>query len=841
MDEFQNLTLPFDQNKQNALAGHLFLNVNFFKACSTRIKPEWFLSTRNANLYALLLQFHNKHGFHPSIEEFKSFTPFVLMEPRDRGTLHAQLVLCIGATQNIRLDVIKPELTEWLHSVILMRGLNTAKDDFNNKKIKECYEKLMAAIKEIQSASFEKGNEVTFANYKEYLQEALEERREALTTGLSILDRALMEGATNGSLLKGETTIVMGPVNQGKCHGIDTPIMMADGTIKMVQNVVSGDLLMAPDGTPRKVLSTTKGWGPLYRIIPKSGGDSFVCNDAHILSLKLTKNGYGHGKGDIINIPVTDYISKSDEFKYYTRLWRASLDFSEKELEIDPYILGLWLGDGSTGEAVLTTMDPILRDIWCDWVIQNNDNIAVYDKDNNKAATYAATWNRENLDPVDRKSKINSNNLLKKLGLINNKHIPHKYLISSREQRLKLLAGIIDTDGYANIKDSDYQVITKLPSLAEDYAFLARSLGFKVTISPTIKQIKSINFTGTYYSVLIRGKLSEIPVQLNYKKMQDSDKDSSISGFRVEPLGDGDYYGFTLDGDHLYLLKDFTVTHNTSFFVSVIAANIIRQKKVLFMTHEDKYQNIRLKLLANMTKTPVFKLFNYLNDHELELKIKVATTLLDKYLKYIPYVRAGMTIEEVVPMIRHAQEERMLQDRLNNNARENEAGYDLFVCDYPAILSTDKARGGMSQRQIDKIVYSNYIQLAGEYNFHALLAIQTNREGSKINKQIGSERRLLEMEDVKESWDPMAEASNVITINRSPEAARLEYITFNMAKGRNNKKGVAVMARSNFACSITHSEELGGIMFEGSLTQEQNAEALLLNYNNQLVPQSALG
>jgi hypothetical protein len=76
----------------------------------------------------------------------------------------------------------------------------------------------------------------------------------------------------------------------GKCLGIGTPVLRYDGTIVPVESVVAGDLLMGPDSKPRTVLSTTRDRGPLYRIVPVKG-DSWVCNDAHILTLVHTETG----------------------------------------------------------------------------------------------------------------------------------------------------------------------------------------------------------------------------------------------------------------------------------------------------------------------------------------------------------------------------------------------------------------------------------------------------------------------------------------------------------------------------------------------------------------------
>jgi len=360
----------------------------------------------------------------------------------------------------------------------------------------------------------------------------------------------------------------------GKCHKVGTKIMLSDGTTKEVQDIKPGDFLMGPDGEPRKVLSTTVGFGNLYDIVPRECGNAWGCNDAHILSLKRAKSpskrhrdkkyNISIPKGAIVNISVSEYLKSSKNFKKYMKLWRASLDFQEKKLTIPPYVFGLWLGDGHSHIAALTTMDEPLKKEWIDWMESNGDTHSVYSQENNKASTYAATCS-------DGQARVASSALLRRLGVLNNKHIPHEYLTSSRSQRLELLAGIIDTDGYSPRGRNCMEIVTVREELSKNYTFLARSLGFRVSTYPVRK--KSQNGTeGTYFKTSISGNLSQIPVKLIRKKSGDSQRgDPSVNGFDVIPSGEGNYYGFTLSGDGLYLLEDFTVTHNTTSAATLFA------------------------------------------------------------------------------------------------------------------------------------------------------------------------------------------------------------------------------------------------------------------------------
>jgi hypothetical protein len=303
-------------------------------------------------------------------------------------------------------------------------------------------------------------------------------------------------------------TMIMGPPGHGKCLGKNTPVIMYDGSIKMVQNIKAGDTIMGDDSTPRKILSTCRGKETMYKI-RQSYGDDYIVNESHILSLKLIKNPkikykektieviwftkeqknkkifryslFNKAKSflktlpkvsSIIDINVTEYINKSNEWKKAYKGFKVRLDFIEQNVELDPYILGLWLGNDKQ-------------------IVNNCD-------------------------------------------LIENKHIPNIYKINSTRVRLCLLSGILDAKRYLY----NNQIIEKSKKLANDILFLIRSLGFYAIM----KKIKD------YYIIILKKNQTD---QLVYE-------------IKVEKLDIDDYYGFEIDGNHRFLLGDFTVTHNTN-------------------------------------------------------------------------------------------------------------------------------------------------------------------------------------------------------------------------------------------------------------------------------------
>ena len=345
--------------------------------------------------------------------------------------------------------------------------------------------------------------------------------------------------------------LVHGPAG---CHAAGTKVLMYDGTVKNVEIIQENELLMGPDSTPRRVLRPITGKEQMVRIVPTKG-ESFVCNINHILSLRKT------GTTNIINITVADYLKMNDNIRY--KLYRTGVDFNKnEELEIDPYIFGMWLGDGTSRKAQLTSMDDILVNEWKNYAKFLNMQVRTED---NTIGNKAKNYHMINIKNNEGKNPPNvMNGFLRTLNVLQNKHIPLKYLTSSKENRLKLLAGLIDTDGYLD-RSNCFEIATKFDVLKDNILFLARSLGFAAYSS--IKVVKG----KMYHRINISGEISEIPTKLSRKKATKRKQIKNVlnTGFKVEFLSVDNYYGFELDKDHLYLLSDFTVTHNTGKTIAI--------------------------------------------------------------------------------------------------------------------------------------------------------------------------------------------------------------------------------------------------------------------------------
>jgi replicative DNA helicase len=270
-------------------------------------------------------------------------------------------------------------------------------------------------------------------------------------------------------------------------------------------------------------------------------------------------------------------------------------------------------------------------------------------------------------------------------------------------------------------------------------------------------------------------------------------------------------------GDMTVFLAPSNVGKTTAL-LTVVGHNVLNKEPTLLLTHEGRPQDIREKVLCSILRKTKPELFAMYKTPLGAKVIRRITTLISQYLTYIPYNRAGMLVEDVAALIRRRQEERIAKD-------PDGRGYSLLVDDYPAKLSTERAKGGhLAQRNLDAVVYDYFVQLALEMNLHALVAVQTNRQGSKDNRDA---ERLLTMEDVRESWDVMTMATNVISINRDVTAAQNNRVTFYVCKSRSSETGRAIVARSKYAACVTHWNHWGGTWYRGEATLSDQIDQFL--------------
>lgn len=389
------------------------------------------------------------------------------------------------------------------------------------------------------------------------------------------------------------------------CQHEDTPIWMWDGGKKMAKDIVVGDILIGQDGKPCTVQKLTSGTADMYEIEQKFGQNYQVIGQ-HLLTLR--------DKGKDVDITVQDYVALSARKKKrgYHRVACELIQWPTQSVPLDPYILGLWLGDKTERGDGFSSNDVKIIQYWVEWGLQNGIEVTHgrlygYDLRNEYQGTRkpvgygsmaecvgcqrqrslccASLVELEELiksDPEntlyqellvwksmlpkrEEKSKARQPNrfkeLLKMCGVLGNKHIPLTYLHNDESARLKLLAGLVDTDGNRHGQAFCFSQCIGREELCDSIIDLSHSLGLATTKKFHLPHGKT--YRGKkQVKVRIMGSTERVPVLLQDKKVETKGNypNSTIS---VKPVGKGRYVGWSVSGhSKRYLLGDGTVTHN---------------------------------------------------------------------------------------------------------------------------------------------------------------------------------------------------------------------------------------------------------------------------------------
>jgi len=572
-----------------------------------------------------------------------------------------------------------------------------------------------------------------------------------------------------------DLVIIAARPGMGKCLGKGTNVLMFDGSLKKVEDIQEGEFLMGDDSTARKVLSIARGREQMYWI-HQNKAISYRVNESHILSLKRSRVEGNHKKGEILNISVKDYLEKSEKFKSNYKGYKVAVDFQEKEVPLEPYYVGLWLGDGHNYSQRITNIDPEIIDYLEGYAERLESELVVYEQ-KEKTNSYGIV-NRNKFSETLFNTCIQSE--LRKLNLIKNKHIPNAYLINSRVKRLELLAGLIDSDGYYTNEFNCFEIVQKNEALAIQIKFLADSLGFRTSIRKKKTTIKSINYVGEAYRVRIFGNLDEVPTKIERKKARkcNSKLDWTVTGITVVQDCIDDYYGFEIDGNRLFLLEDMTVTHNTAFVLSMARnMSIDFGHPVAIFSLEMSSVQLITRLISSETGLSSEKLrTGKLEKHEWEqLSVKVKN--LEK---------APLFIDDTPSLS-------IFDLRAKARRLASQHGIKLIIIDYLQLMTVGgSAKGGGGNREQEiSTISRNLKALAKELSIPVIALSQLSRA---VETRGSSKRPLLS--DLRESGAIEQDADIVSFIYRpeyykidewdddeaSPTAGQAEFI---IAKHRN--------------------------------------------------------
>jgi type IV secretory pathway VirB4 component len=373
---------------------------------------------------------------------------------------------------------------------------------------------------------------------------------------------------------RGGHTLLVGETGSGKALDLETPILTPRGW-KRMGDIRAGEAVVGRDGTPTTVVGVfPQGKKDAFRVT-FSDGTSLVACAEHLWAVR-TRLQKWRGRdykvmstGDII-----EHMRAGREPLYIPMV--EPVEFTDKALPIDPYVLGALLGDGTlySSSARFTSADneiveeiatllPTGTDVYCYRGTDYRFKATVRRDVRQQRGVYEL--------PIQQKNSLTV--ALGNLGLLGKKSyekaIPDAYLFASVEQRLRLLQGLFNTDGSPSGASCDYT--TTSAHLASQVRFLVESLGGTVRLKKrrTTYVYKGERRDGRT-SYRLRASLRSGLQLFSLQRKRDALNERTVyqptrAIVSVEPVGVRDMQCIAVDAaDHLYVADHCIVTHNTT-------------------------------------------------------------------------------------------------------------------------------------------------------------------------------------------------------------------------------------------------------------------------------------
>jgi hypothetical protein len=307
--------------------------------------------------------------------------------------------------------------------------------------------------------------------------------------------------------LRGPPTLLfVGGRGTGKCLEKGTEVFMYDGTIKKVEEIQIDDLVMGDDSTPRRVLDTFSGIGELYKVHQNNSKD-YVVNGEHTLSLYVAStNSVTNDKPCMIEIQGKKYL-KGDIV----------------DINVENYC-----------KLSKTTRSARLKGYRCKVEFKERK--------------------------IDYTGELNNYVYIKgvKFAKDPNIEIDTSLYINTESIRKSFLSGLVDVHAHHSGDSKSLEFCKVDNRILKIAAFVGRTLGYLCNF--TFSDNRLIMSSPELYKLGNKYPVNEYKYTKNYM----------ITGINVTPIGEGQFYGFDLDGNHRFLLEDCTVTHNSHVCKEII-------------------------------------------------------------------------------------------------------------------------------------------------------------------------------------------------------------------------------------------------------------------------------
>lgn len=388
----------------------------------------------------------------------------------------------------------------------------------------------------------------------------------------------VLSWAVEGSPTEDKYMLVAdGSIRSGKEQPLDAKIFTPEG-FKLMGDIQVGDYVLDRQGNPTKVLGVfPQGVKDVYRITFHDGS-STECGKHHLWTY-TTHKCITNGNYTMFTSTLSDIMSDLDRFKSRPHMNQRAgkykfpiankINFNTKDILIDPYLLGLLLGDGCfsyNNSGITFTNDEQEFHDYIEKILPKYSMKYYFTPRKNNHCAYGRLGGIKS----NGSNKTTLRKLLENYDLYgcksDTKFVPNDYKYNSENVRMAVLAGLLNTDGSVHVKNRPSIMFCSVSKqLRDDVVFLARSLGMWCS---TERKDDIREGRNTCYSCCLRVN-NDLYLMLSSKHQQRLNLDvAKTKNFRIiksiEYVGKKECQCIYVDNEeHLYLTDDFIVTHNT--------------------------------------------------------------------------------------------------------------------------------------------------------------------------------------------------------------------------------------------------------------------------------------
>lgn len=747
---------------------NLLMNIiwdnNFAKVVIPKLSAGLFDHMTSKNLFNLIKQYYETHNLTPNIDNVEQMIKLEVVDEITREQLLSETAAIMRARRAIEkgeresdASYIQKTTFEFIRQQLVRKVLLQAQEKLDSGQLASADE-LPDLFRDALTVGKAEDNGVNIFEFDDSLLE--NQYVDAIKMGLGPIDRI------TGGLPKGKLGMILAGQGIGKSLAISELLLTPDGFIPMGAIKV-GDHVIGSNG---KAITVTgvfpQGEREIYKVT-FADGTTVNCDLEHLWTVstrKARKRAQRHLTDKEIHyetLTLAEIIpnikvmkgTKSETLNYKIPLLSGPIEFDSVNLQlpIEPYALGLSLGDGHAGKKKLPTQDAEVKK----YLLSQNYDSKHLDPTVNKASWF------DKIKDIFRVGK-------KPAKQLETKFIPEAYLHSSVENRIALFQGLMDTNGYTHAKGNVlYSTVSK--ELSEDFLFLVRSLGIVADVNLNTKMFKR-NKDGE--------KVMSLPT---YVITMSFNRDTNIVPFRLQRkisrVKIKETYGYgkfiisaefshkeeavciKVDAENeLFVTNGFNLTHNTSLLNYIADTAFLEGKNVLqIIFDENSVEEVMKAHYAKWSEVPAVEFVNNKNKvrervMEVKQKHRAGKLIIKRFSS------DGTTIPIIKAWVKAYQEMYAIN-------------FELIVVDYIDEIESTKNLGIWdAQADVAKTMHSMLV----DFNIPGWTATQGKKESN--------DKRLLVFDDCGGSVAKLKKAQLIISIGADLDQKRKNQANFTILK-----------------------------------------------------------